>query len=81
MPAKYLLATACALALNLTAVATFAGANDYAFEPLTAELKKGDDVVVALRLTQPTASRLRTLSSSAPVSTWRPTAWPTWCRP
>lgn len=28
----------------------FAGANDYAFEPVAAELKKGDDVTVALRL-------------------------------
>jgi hypothetical protein len=30
--------------------ATFAGGNDYAFEPVQAELKKGDDVTVALRL-------------------------------
>lgn len=51
MPAKYLLAAACAVALNLTTAAAFAGANDYAFEPLAAEIKKGDDVVVALRLT------------------------------
>ena len=51
MPAKYVLATACAVALNLTAAAAFAGANDYAFESLAAEIKKGDDVVVALRLT------------------------------
>ena len=51
MPAKYLLAAACAVALNLTTAAAFAGANEYAFEPLAAEIKKGDDVVVALRLT------------------------------
>ena len=51
MPAKYLLAAACAVALNLTTAAAFAGASDYAFEPLAAEIKKGDDVVVALRLT------------------------------
>lgn len=50
MSAKSLLA-ACAVALNLTAPTAFAGANDYAFEPLTAEIKKGDDVIVALRLT------------------------------
>lgn len=30
--------------------AAFAGANDYAFEPVQAELKKGDDVSVTLRL-------------------------------
>jgi hypothetical protein len=28
----------------------FAGANDYAFEPVKAEVKKGDDVVVSVRL-------------------------------
>lgn len=31
--------------------AAFAGASDYAFEPVQAELKKGDDVTVAVRLT------------------------------
>lgn len=51
MATKYLLATACAIAFNLAAAAAFAGANDYAFEPLAAEIKKGDNVVVALRLT------------------------------
>jgi YtkA-like protein len=29
---------------------TFAGANDYVFEPVKAEVKKGDDVVVSVRL-------------------------------
>jgi hypothetical protein len=28
----------------------FAGANDYVFEPVKAEVKKGDDVVVSVRL-------------------------------
>jgi YtkA-like len=28
----------------------FAGANDYVFEPVRAEIKKGDDVVVSVRL-------------------------------
>ena len=32
------------------ATATFAGANDYVFEAVKAEVKKGDDVVVAVRL-------------------------------
>src|SRR5437660_8817871 len=36
-------------AVNLTGSA-FAGANDYVFEPVKAEVKKGDDVVVAVRL-------------------------------
>ena len=40
---------ALATAMNLNAHA-FAGANDYVFEPVKAELKKGDDVVVAVRL-------------------------------
>ena len=35
--------------MNLTDHA-FAGANDYVFEPVKAEVKKGDDVVVAVRL-------------------------------
>lgn len=30
--------------------AAFAGANDYVFEPVKAEFKKGDDVVVSVRL-------------------------------
>jgi hypothetical protein len=36
-------------AMSLTGSA-FAGANDYVFEPVKAELKKGDDVVVSVRL-------------------------------
>ena len=36
-------------AVNLTGSA-FAGANDYIFEPVKAEVKKGDDVVVSVRL-------------------------------
>ena len=36
-------------AVNLTGNA-FAGANDYIFEPVKAEVKKGDDVVVSVRL-------------------------------
>src|SRR5262249_16631931 len=40
-----------ALALVLTlAGPAFAGANDYAFEPVKAEVKKGDDVIVSVRL-------------------------------
>jgi hypothetical protein len=36
-------------AVNLTGNA-FAGANDYIFEPVKAEVKKGDDVLVSVRL-------------------------------
>ncbi len=50
MIAKYMLATAFALAMSLTNSATWAGAKDYAFEPVVAELKKGDDVTIAVRL-------------------------------
>ena len=41
--------------MSLTGAAAWAGAVDYVFEPVAAELKKGDDVVVAVRLVaQPT---------------------------
>jgi len=38
-----------ALAMCLD-VAAFAGADDYVFEPVKAEVKKGDDVIVSVRL-------------------------------
>jgi hypothetical protein len=41
---------AFAVAISLTSTAALAGAIDYAFEPVAAELKKGDDVIVAVRL-------------------------------
>jgi YtkA-like len=50
MTTKYLLAPAFALAMSLTNAAAWAGAIDYTFEPVAAELKKGDDVVIAVRL-------------------------------
>jgi hypothetical protein len=40
-------ALAVAIALNSPAIA---GANDYVFEPVTAQVKRGDDVVVSVRL-------------------------------
>ena len=47
---KFALAGAVlAAAVSLTSTA-FAGANDYTFEPVKAEVKKGDDVVVSVRL-------------------------------
>jgi YtkA-like len=42
-------AVAFLTAINLTG-SVFAGANDYAFEPVKTEMKKGDDVVVSVRL-------------------------------
>jgi hypothetical protein len=50
MTTKYLLALAFAVAMSLTSAAAWAAAIDYAFEPVAAELKKGDDVVIAVRL-------------------------------
>ena len=50
MTTKYLLSIAFALAMSLTSTAVFAGAKDYTFEPVAAELKKGDDVTIAVRL-------------------------------
>lgn len=50
MTMKYLLATVFAVAIGLTSVAAWAGTADYAFEPVAAELKKGDNIVIAVRL-------------------------------
>ena len=50
MNLKYLLGPVFAVAVSLTGAAALAGAVDYAFEPVAAELKKGDDVTVAVRL-------------------------------
>jgi YtkA-like len=47
---KLPLAAVLAAALGLTAGAAFAAASDYAFEAVMAEMKKGDDVTVAVRL-------------------------------
>jgi len=50
MTRKFILtgaAIAAAVSLNVTA---FAGANDYVFEPVKAEVTKGDGVVVSVRL-------------------------------
>ena len=42
---------ALAATLSLAASAAMAGAGDYAFEPVKPEMKKGDDVTLAVRLT------------------------------
>jgi Golgi nucleoside diphosphatase len=50
MNTKFLLVSAFAVAMSLTSAASLAAAMDYAFEPVAGELKKGDDVIVAVRL-------------------------------
>ncbi|MDA9411312.1 FixH family protein [Bradyrhizobium sp. CCBAU 45384] len=42
---------ALAAIVSLAASAAMAGAGDYTFEPIKAEMKKGDDVTLAVRLT------------------------------
>jgi len=43
--------TGAAVALAISLVGhVFAGANDYVFEPVKAEVKKGDNVIVSVRL-------------------------------
>ena len=42
---------ALAATISLAASAAMAGAGDYAFEPVNPEMKKGDDVTLAIRLT------------------------------
>jgi YtkA-like len=43
-------------AISLSGTA-FAGANDYVFEPVKAQVKKGDDVVVSVRLKHKTTGK------------------------
>jgi hypothetical protein len=50
MNTKYLIVPLFAVAMGLTGTAALAAAVDYAFEPIAAELKKGDDVVISVRL-------------------------------
>ena len=50
MNTKYFLTAAFAIGMSLTTAAAWAGAADYAFEPAAPEFKKGDDVIVAVRL-------------------------------
>ena len=42
---------ALAATLSFAASVTMAGAGDYTFEPVNPEMKKGDDVTLAIRLT------------------------------
>jgi hypothetical protein len=47
---RSILAAAAFLAAISLSGTAFPGANDYVFEPVKAEVKKGDDVVVSVRL-------------------------------
>jgi hypothetical protein len=47
---RKLLCAGAALAVAVSLNAAFAAADDYVFEAVKAEIKKGDDVVVAVRL-------------------------------
>ncbi len=51
MTTKFARAAALAATMTLAGSTAFAGANDYAFEPVNAEMKMGDGVTVAVRLT------------------------------
>jgi hypothetical protein len=50
MPRKYALAGAAMTLAASLSLAALAAANDYVFEPVNAQVKKGDDVVVSVRL-------------------------------
>jgi hypothetical protein len=50
MPSKFTTA-ALAVTLSFAVSAAMAGAGDYAFEPVNPEMKKGDNVTLAVRLT------------------------------
>lgn len=51
MISKFMRVAALVVAMSLAGTGAFAAASDYAFEPVNAEMKKGDDVTVAVRLT------------------------------
>jgi YtkA-like protein len=48
---------ALAATVSVIAFAAMAGAGDYAFEPVNPEMKKGDDVTIAVRLTNRTTGK------------------------
>ena len=54
-----LAAAVVAAAVNLT-TAVLSGANDYVFEPVKAEVKKGDDAIVSVRLKHKVTGKLVT---------------------
>ncbi len=73
MISKFKRTAALAAMMTLAGSAAFAAASDYTFEPVNAEMKKGDDVTVAVRLTNkvtgkpvPDAVIIRTRVDMAP---------------
>jgi hypothetical protein len=50
MVRKFVLAVAAVAVASSFNAAAMAGANDYVFEPVKSEMKKGDDVIVSVRL-------------------------------
>ena len=58
-------AMAAALSLNLAALAS---ANDYVFEPVKAEIKKGNDVIVSVRLKHKATGK--PIADAVIVQTW-----------
>jgi YtkA-like len=57
MISKFKCVTALVATMSLAGSAAVAAASDYAFEPVNAEMKKGDDVTVAVRLTNKVTGR------------------------
>lgn len=54
---KFINAAVLTVASTLVMSAALAGATDYAFEPVNAETKKGDDVTVSVRLINKTTGK------------------------
>jgi len=52
------LSAAVVAAMSVACAPAFAGGNDYSFEPVVSEMKKGDDVVVTLRLVHKPTGKL-----------------------
>lgn len=55
---KILNVAALGAALNLVSLSAFAAASEYSFEPIASEVKKGDDVIVTLRLVHKPSGKL-----------------------
>jgi len=78
---KFVLAGAAfAVAASLAGHAV-AGATDYAFEPVKAEVKSGNEATVAVRLVhKPSGKPVADAAIVQTRSTWRPMGWPAWPR-
>jgi len=54
---KFSATAALAASISLVTFPVLAGSNDYVFDPVSPEMKKGDDVKVAVRLTHKTTGK------------------------